>query len=65
MKKVMHPKTREIVIIDETKEPNRQRDYLHHTGKAFEWVEEVKEPVKKAVKKPSSRPTKKNVTRKS
>lgn len=36
MKNVLDPKTNEIIVIDETKEPNWKTKYLHRSWKPFE-----------------------------
>ena len=58
MKKVMDPETREIIMIDEKKEPNWMTKYRHNSGKAFAWAKPVKEtPKPKAPAKPRAKRT--------
>lgn len=44
MKKVFDPKSKEIVIIDETKHADRQSKFYHWTGVPFVWQEVIQEP---------------------
>lgn len=65
----MHPETKEIIIINEVKEPNWKFKYLHHSWIAFniEGEELVAEPVKKVVRRVAKRKPlakKRNVPRK-
>lgn len=39
MKIVYCPEKKEVITIDESKEPNRKKKYWHRSGKPFEWQE--------------------------
>lgn len=39
MKIVFDPKTSQVIEVDETKEPDRQKKYYHRSGIPFQWQE--------------------------